>query len=51
MDDLCKRGIIPAWRAYFVKGTALLSQLNALLNLNYDHDEWPDESLENADLD
>ncbi len=51
VDDLCKRGIIPAWRAYFVKGTALLSQLNALLNLNYDHDEWPDESLENADLD
>lgn len=49
VDTLERSGLIPAWRASLVKGMAAVQQTNALLNLNYDREELPDESLENVD--
>lgn len=49
VDVLAERGQIPQWRASLVKSTALVQQTNALLNLNYDREELPDESLEDLD--
>lgn len=51
VDTLQSTSAIAQWRASFVKGTALLIQTSALLNLNYDHEELPDESLEGGDVD
>ena len=48
-DTLEHAGLIPAWRASLVKGMAAVQQTNALLNLSYDREELPDESLENVD--
>ena len=50
-EKLKEQGIISSWRASFVRGIALQIQTGALLNLNYDHDEFSDESLEDADPD
>lgn len=50
-EKLKEQGIISSWRASFVRGIALQIQTSALLNLNYDHDEFSDESLEDADPD
>ncbi len=47
--DLEKSGTIPRWRVELVKGMAAVEQMNALLNLSYDHEELPDETLENVD--
>ena len=48
-DQLEHSGVIPAWRASLVKGMAVVQQTNALLNLSYDREELPDESIENVD--
>lgn len=48
-DQLEHSGVIPSWRASLVKGMAVVQQTNALLNLSYDREELPDESIENVD--
>jgi hypothetical protein len=49
VDSLELQGLVPAWRASLVKGMAAVQQTNALLNLSYDREELPDETLENVD--
>ena len=49
VNDLSVRGVIPKWRAEFVKGIACIEQTNALLNFPYDREELPDLSVEPDD--
>ncbi len=44
VDNLADSGIIPMWKADFVKGVACVVQTNALLNFPYDREQLPDIS-------
>lgn len=49
LKDLVDKGLLPLWRADFVKSVALVVQTNALLNFPYDRAELPDISLKEGD--
>lgn len=49
LKDLVDKGLIPLWRADFVKSVAIVIQTNALLNFPYDRAELPDISLKEDD--
>lgn len=50
VDSLEAAGKIPSWRGSFVKGTATVTETNALLSLNYERDELAGETFESGDF-